>query len=63
MATVITKNFSVDIKFTKGNNETLVASDIIYLQLLAQITKSIKEQCEASMGIHEAHIDGDITVT
>ena len=63
MATHITKNFNVDVKFTKGDEENLGASDIIYLQLLAQIKKSIAEQCEASMGIHEAHIVGEITVT
>ncbi len=63
MATVITKNFSVDVKFSRDDEENLSVSDIIYLQLLAQITKSITEQCEASMGIHEAHIDGEVTVT
>ncbi len=63
MATHITKNFSVDVKFTRNDEETLCIDDMIYLQLLAQIKKSIVQQCEASMGIHEAHMDGDITVT
>lgn len=63
MATEITKNFSVGVKFTKADGETLAADDIIYVQLLAQIKKSITEQCEASMGVYEAHIDGEITVT
>ena len=63
MAETITKNFSVDVKFTKGDREDLAADDMIYLRLLAQITKGITEQVEASMGIHEAHIDGEVTVT
>lgn len=63
MATVITKNFSLDVKFSKGDGETLRIDDIIYLRLLEQITKSIAEQVEASMGVHESHIDGEITVT
>ncbi len=63
MATHITKNFNVDVKFTKADGEELAVDDIIYLQLLAQITKSITEQCEASMGVHEAHIIGSVSVT
>ncbi len=63
MASEITKNFSVDVKFTKGSVEEFAADDIIYLRLLAQITKGITEQVEASMGIHEAHADGKVTVT
>ena len=62
MGTHITKNFNVDVKFTKGDGEELAVDDIIYLQLLEQITKSITQQVEASMGIHEAHIDGEVTV-
>jgi len=62
MATTITKNFSVDVIFSKDDVSELAADDIIYLQLLAQIKKGITEQCEASMGIHEAHIDGSVTV-
>lgn len=62
MAKEITKNFSVDVIFSKDDVSELETDDIIYLRLLAQITKGITEQVEASMGIHEAHISGSVTV-
>jgi len=63
MGTTITKNFSMDVIYSKDDGEDLVVSNIQYTQMLADITKRITEEAEASMGIVSSHIVGSITVT
>jgi len=62
MGIQITKNFNVDVIYSRDDEEDLVASDLNYTQMLENITKRITEECEAQMGIVSSHIDGSVTV-
>ena len=63
MATEITKNFSMDVKFSRDDEENLSVTDINYTQMLTAMAKRIKQEAESSMGIVSSHIVGDVTVT
>ena len=63
MATEITKNFSMDVKFSRDDEENLSATDLDYTQMLTAMTKRITQEAESSMGIVSSHIVGDVTVT
>ena len=63
MGTTITKNFSVDVKYSREDGEDLGATDLNYTQMLENITKRITEECEAQMGIVSSHIVGSVSVT
>lgn len=63
MATKITKNFSVNVIYSRDDEENLGATDINYTQMLANITKRITEECEAQMGKVSSHIVGSVSVT
>jgi len=63
MGAKITKTFSVDVIFSRDDEETLCITDLNYTQMLAELTKRITEQAEASMGIVSSHIVGDVAVT
>ena len=62
MGATITKTFTMSIIFSRDDNETLCIDDINYLQLLAQMKKSIGELSESSRGIISTHISGEVTV-
>jgi len=63
MGATITKTFTMSIIFSRDDDETLCIDDINYLQLLAQMKKSIGELSEGSRGIISTHISGEVTVT
>jgi len=63
MGATITKTFTMSIIFSRDDEETLCIDDIHYLQLLAQMKKSIGELTHGSMGVVSTHIVGEVEVT
>ena len=62
MATEINKTFSVAVKYTRNDEETISSTDLAYVKMVAQMSKSIGELANASMGAIDAHIVGEVSV-
>lgn len=62
MGTTITKNFSVDVIYSRDDEENLSVTDLNYTQMLANLKKRIAQDVESSMGILSSHIVGSVSI-
>jgi len=62
MATEIIKTFTMAVKYTRNDEEAISPTDIAYMKMVAQLSKSIGELGNSSMGEIDAHIVDVVSV-
>jgi len=53
MATSITKTYTISVKYTKGNLETITASELNTVALRDHVKKMINQITKVQMGIYQ----------